>query len=122
MLLASGAGVFGTLPGWLTLGALCAAAWTFRRGGGGAALDSLDTANRVLTNRVKELEASDATKDKQLAELKGRTDVALALAPILKWTTQHEERAQERQIALLGVLELIAQRLGPEQNGHAEAT
>lgn len=104
----------GTLPGWLTLGGLVGAAWVFRRGGGGAAIGQLETANRVLAGRVKELEGLDKSKDAQIAELKGRTDVALALGPVIRWTTQHEERAQERQAALLGVLSLIAERLGPE--------
>lgn len=68
-------------------------------------------------------------------ELRGRTDVALALNPIIEWThhheaaaqqvmdwTQlHERRAQERHDAMLGVLSLIADRLGPDPNGHSAA-
>lgn len=111
----------GTLPGWLTLAALLAGTYIFIRGGGGTALETLETANRVLTKRIDVLEKSGAEKDLKIAELTGRTDVALALGPVLKWTIEHETRAQERHEATLNVLGLIAQRLGPDANGHEAA-
>jgi hypothetical protein len=108
----------GTLPAWLTIAALIGTAVMFARGGGGIALGQLRTANRVLAERVRELEESDTTKQRKIAELEGRTNVALALVPVLEWTTNHEARAQERQAALLGVLGLIAERLGPDDDRH----
>jgi hypothetical protein len=107
----------GTLPGWLTLAALAGTALLFARGGGGVAVGQLRTANRVLAERVRELEQSELSMNRQIAELEGRTNVALAIVPVIEWTTNHEQRAQERQAALLGVLELIAQRLGPDDDG-----
>lgn len=114
-------GWLGTLPGWLTLAALLAGTYLFVRGGGGTALETLETANRVLVKRVDDLEKSAAKKDQQIAELKGRTDVALAIGPVLKWTIEHESRAQQRHDATLAVLSLIAERLGPESNGEESA-
>lgn len=111
----------GTLPGWLTLATLIGGAYLFVRGGGGRALETMESANRILTRRVEDLEESGREKDKQIAELKGRTDVALALGPVLKWTVEHETRAQSRHDATLAVLSLIAERLGPESNGHERA-
>jgi hypothetical protein len=116
----------GTLPGWLTLITLVGAAWLFQRGGGSTAISSLEAANRVLERELEKLKTSDRLKDKELSELRGRTDVALAIAPIVAWTEQHEARAQdrhdqaerradERQVATLNVLDLIADRLGPDE-------
>lgn len=111
----------GTLPGWLTLATLLGGAVLFVRGGGGAALETMEAANRILTKRVSDLEDSGKEKDRQIAELQGRTDVALALGPVLKWTIEHESRAQARHDATLVVLNLIAERLGPETNGNERA-
>lgn len=103
----------GTLPGWLTLVGLGVTAYLIWRGGGGTALDTLQTANRILERRVHELEQNakhDATK---IAELTGKTDMALAVKPFMEWATMHESRASERHDKTLIVLDLIAQRIGP---------
>jgi hypothetical protein len=137
-LLASAFNAFGTLPGWLTVAAVVGAAWAFRRGGGGAAISSLETANRVLTTELeKQRTASEAQKAiaaeqaREIAKLQARTDyatsLATALAPVLEWSTGHEQRAQERHdiqmksstdqnAAVLNLLALIAERLGPEND------
>lgn len=126
MIASSGvSGWIGTVPGWLTLIGLAAAGWIFLRGGGGTAITSLEAANRILEREVEKLREADRKKDKEISELRGRTDVALAVAPIITWTEHHEGRAQERhdrselraderQTAMLNLLELIASRLGPE--------
>lgn len=123
---------WGTLPGWLTLVALVGAAfWLPRRGGGGPAIASLEANNRVLEKRVHELEQQGKLDAQTIAELRGRTDVTLALAPIVEWSGRHEERAQqrfegserradERQTAMLDLLGMIAGKLGPETNGNPE--
>lgn len=103
----------GTVPGWLTLAALVITGFLIWRGGGGTALSTLQTANRVLERRVHELEQNakhDATK---IAELTGKTDMALAVKPFMEWATTHELRATERHDKTLIVLDLIAQRIGP---------
>lgn len=105
---------FGTLPGWLTVASVLIAAWLIYRGGGGTALDTLATANRILEGRVRELEKDQAALKAENGELRGRTDVTLALGPLVAWTTQHEQHAQERHVATLNVLQLVADRLGPE--------
>jgi hypothetical protein len=112
---------FGTLPAWLTVALVVGAAWSFRRGGGSTAISSLEIANRVLEKRVHDLEEAGRLKDRELAELRGRTDVALALAPLIEWSSQHEQRAAERHVATLNVLDLIARRLGPEPAHEAAA-
>lgn len=110
---------WGTLPGWLTLAALVGAAfWLPRRGGGGPAIASLEANNRVLEKRVHELEQQGKIDAATIAELRGRTDVTLALAPIVEWSTRHEDRAQQRHEGTLKVLDLIAARLGSDPNGY----
>ena len=135
-----GVDFLGTVPGWLTLGVLVVTLLTLRRGGVPGAVGELSDANRALNDALKrEREKGEQLGGEvrdlrvQLAELSGRTDFAAALAaalvPILEWTAGHEKRAQERHDAsmtamqsntdaVLGVLELVAQRLGPEPNGH----
>lgn len=119
---------WGTLPGWLTLAALVGAAfWLPRRGGSGPAIESLEANNRVLEKRVHELEQQGKVDAGIIAELRGRTDVTLALAPIVEWSTAHEVRAQQRHEAMLRgqdgtlkVLDLIAHRLGDDPNGNGD--
>jgi hypothetical protein len=113
---------WGTLPGWLTLAVLVGAAlWLPRRGASGPAIQSLEANNRVLEGRVHELEQQGKADAALIAELRGRTDVTLALAPIVEWSAKHEERAQQRhesmlksQDGTLKVLALIARKFGAE--------
>jgi hypothetical protein len=127
MLLAvGGSGILGTLPGWLTFAGVILAAWIFYKGGGGTAISSLQAANTVLEKRVHDLETQARHDNATIAELRGRTDVSIALKPILEWTVHHEARAQQRheeqmklQTANVTILEMVADRLGPEPNGHS---
>lgn len=96
--------------------ALAFAGYLFvRRHGGGTALEELERANRVLERRVNELEQENARQATELLTLRGRTDVALAIVPVLEALKLHEERASERSSRTLDVLDLIAARLGPER-------
>lgn len=104
----------GTLPAWLTFAGVIAAAWVFYRGGGGTALQSLTLANSVLEKRVHDLTEENKSQAAQIAELRGRTDVALALRPVLDAVTNHETQATARAERMLVVLDLIAKRLGPD--------
>jgi hypothetical protein len=106
---------WGRHAGELVTLALVVGAFLFaRRYGGGVALESLERSNRVLTSRVHELEQANVTLTAEIATLRARTDVSLAIAPVLKALELHEERAGERSSRTLDVLDLIAKRLGPE--------
>jgi hypothetical protein len=101
-------------PAVVTL-CVAAAGWLFvRRHGGGSALEELERANRILERRVGELEQENNRQAGELATLRSRTDVGLAIAPVLEALKLHEERAGERSSRTLDVLDLIARRLGPE--------
>lgn len=112
--------VWGTLPGWLTVVGIVFVGITLWRGGTGTALDTLIATNHVLEDEVKKLRDADRAKDKEIATLQARTDIALALSPLLDWSRTHEIHAQERHVAILNVLDLIAQKLGPDANGHSD--
>lgn len=119
------AGILGTLPGWLTFVGVIFAAYAFYKGGGGAAITSLQAANQVLEKRVHDLETQARHDNATIAELRGRTDISIALKPLLEWTVQHEARAQERHSAQMKlskanvtILEMIGERLGPDSNGN----
>jgi hypothetical protein len=84
---------------------------------GGTALTTVRVANEVLERRVRDLEQESRHDKAEIAELRGRTDVTVAIGPLLTWTTEHELRAQERHSGIVNVLELIASRLGPDANG-----
>lgn len=92
------------------------AGWLFvRRHGGGAALAELERANRVLERRVGELEQQNTSQGAELVALRAKTDVTLAIAPVLEALKLHEERAAVRSEQTLTVLALIADRLGPDK-------
>lgn len=94
----------------LAIGAL----WFLRRYGGGTALAELERANRILEKRVLEQAGEIKALTAELATLRSRTDVALAMAPVLKALELHEREAERRAVRMLKVLDLIAQRLGPD--------
>lgn len=85
-----------------------------RRFGGSTALAEMERANRILERRVHELESANELQAKRITELEQRTDIALALSPVLLALQHHETAATQRAEATLGVLDLIARRLGPE--------
>jgi hypothetical protein len=105
----------GTLPGWLTVFTLALLAIVYVRAGGGQALDVLETANRILTDRVKTLEDQLIDARKVIEQLGARTNLEPILSAVVEGFTRHEVRAQERHDAQLKVLALIAQRFGPDE-------
>jgi hypothetical protein len=113
--------VWGTLPTWILVGIAVLAAWRLSKGGAGSAVSELDRSNAVLTRSLADVREKLGSEIRDLrienGELRGRTDVAIALAPVLEWTITHEERAQERHTSMIVVLDLIAARLGPDPNG-----
>lgn len=110
---------WGTLPGWLPLILLVGAALVIpRRGGGGTAIQSLEAHVRVLEQQAKADAATIAELRARNGELRGRTDVTVAIEPVIEALKGHELRAQERHDGSLRVLDLIAKRIGPEPNGN----
>ncbi len=108
----------GSVAQWLTVILAGVVAYALYRGGGGTALSTLQEANRILEKRVHELEAQGKTDAALIAELKGRTDVGLAIKPMSEAMTLHEVRAAQRHEATVNVLGLIPDKLGQE-NGQA---
>jgi len=116
--------VVGTLPAWITVALLLSAALIFFRGGGGTAIQSLQIANEVLEKRVQQLteqstqlENTNKRQAAEIAELRARTDVTAALSPVISAVQLHEQQAAKRAEKTLTVLDLIAKRLGPDQEG-----
>ncbi len=109
----------GEIAQYLTIVAIIAGAVVIWRGGGGAALTTLETANRILERRVNELATSYAASEKEVAALKVRTDHVAALAPLAASMEKHELRAQARADKVLTVLDLIAGRIGPDNGNGA---
>ena len=107
---------YGTLPGWLTLVGVVAVAFILMRGGAGQAVEGLQATNRELQRQIHELQRQVETLSKENAELKGRTDVTVAIAPLIEWSVHHEARAQERHDGTLKVLDLIASKFGRESD------
>lgn len=85
-----------------------------RRFGGGTALSTLEQANKILDKRVHEQDAELRSLRAELETLRSRTDVALAMAPVLEALRTHEQHAEKRADRTYDVLNLIAHRLGPE--------
>ena len=115
------ASLVSSVPNWLAAVGILGAAVLFYRGGGSTAIQSLETANRVLERRVHVLEnqrkadaQTIATQSATIAKLQAQTNIATALEPVLTWTHLHEERDQERFEKTLLVLDQIARRLGPD--------
>jgi len=91
-------------------------AWSFWRGAGSTAIETLQAANRVLEQRVHELERENRVQASELATLRAKTDFAAALAPIMAWATSHETLAASRSESSLNVLGLIADSLGADRD------
>lgn len=110
-----------SIPSWITLALLLAAFIVFLRGGGGVALGHLREANEVLAKTVTDQNEKLRAAEREISELRGRTDVSLAIAtamaPLIDWSHTHERRAQDRHDRMLPILQLIADRLGPDPNG-----
>lgn len=112
----------GTIPGWLTLGALVGLAFLLRGGQLGPAIGYLREANRTLADENKTLTARIADLVTVNAKLHARTDLEPLQTALLEQMRTHEDRAQERHERTLVVLDLIAARLGPDAETHGRLT
>lgn len=108
------AATLGTVGQWATVLAVVALGWFLWRGQAGAAVAILSDSNRVLERKVEDLTKELAEARRMIATLQAKTDVTVALAPILDSLADHERHAGERSDKLLRVLDLIAKHLGPE--------
>jgi hypothetical protein len=113
--------VWGTLPSWLALLGMIGLGVILLRGGVGTAVEGLQATNRELQRQISELQQKVDGLTKENAELRGRTDVALAIEPVIRAVRTHEEQAAKRSVAMLDVLDLIATRLGKEPDDDRQA-
>jgi hypothetical protein len=105
------------LEPWLIIAAgLVGVAWLNKRGHTGDALNSLQTANKILHDDKAELRRRNAELIAENAALHNKTDFAAALTPLKVEIENHERRAEERSQKLIVILDLIAERLGNEAN------
>lgn len=105
----------GTLPAWLTLCALLTVGFVYLRGGSGTAVHGLQETNQELVRQLGELKTRVAVLESENASLIERTDMKLALAPILEEIKLESGRAEIRSQLMVTVLEMIAAHLGPEK-------
>jgi hypothetical protein len=110
-----------TLAAWLPLVAALGAFAYFRSHGGGGALQELERANKVLEGRLGELGRENRNLAQVVGALEQRTNLEPIAAAVVEQFVAHEKRAQQRHEGQLVVLELIAERLGPDPNGRASA-
>lgn len=114
----------GSLPQWLTVVLLLAGGYLVTRGAAGPALEIERNANTTLRERNTELERQLADRTKEVAALVVKTDLAplqQALVERLEVlgheVMEHDRQAAERFRKMCDLLDLIAERLGPEPNG-----
>lgn len=112
-------GAFGTLPGWLTLLTLAVVGYLLVRGGSGTAVTGLQDTNRELVRQVMTLKDENTELRARVRALEAKTDVSVALVPVVNALKAHETRAAERHNGTLRILGLVAERLGPEPESEA---
>jgi hypothetical protein len=92
----------GTIPGWLTLLSLAVVGYYVVRGQAGPALTIMRESNRVLTDRVKDLEAQLALNRSRITELEGTRSLEVIGEQISAAFDAQRERAERRLDAILG--------------------
>lgn len=83
----------GSIPTWLLLVLALIAAWRISRGGGGSAVTELSKANDVLKTALDKERSLSEDKEKRIAALEAKTDVVLAVRPLME---ELDRKAQER--------------------------
>lgn len=110
----------GSLAQWTTVALMLIVAWRLSAGGAGTAVQELSKANEVLTKRVHELGSEVRDLRVENAKLRQRTDFHAVLGVFEERAEERmarmEQRADERAEKMLKVLELIADRLGSDDN------
>lgn len=90
------ASYLGTVPAWLTFAGVIAALAVFKGSSPGTALEIEQRTNRTLKRRLDELEAAQKVDRETIAVLLAKTDISLALTPLIDWCKAHELLAQAR--------------------------
>lgn len=111
----------GTLAGWLTVTGVVIVAFLVWRGGGGTALTVLTVANDVLEKRIVELTATVSDQQRTIGELRARTDITIALQPLIEAVITHEGLAAERHTQTAGILTTVADRLATMNESNHES-
>lgn len=104
----------GTLPAWITLGGVILVAVILWRGGSATAVEGLQAINRELERQIHERDKQVKDLQDRVRALEQKTDVTLALGPVLGAMQQHEDNASARSLAALAIMGQIADRLGPD--------
>lgn len=86
------------------------------RGSGGIVVRRLKERVRVLEDTVREQAEENTGLRKRLSEVEGKTDLTIALVPVLAALRTHEAEASKRSESTLHVLGLIASRLGADED------
>lgn len=94
-----------TVASWSTVLVALFIAWRISKGGGGSAVSELSKANEVLEKRIHELGAEVRDLRVENTALKARTDFNAVMQ-------LHEERAAARSEKILVVLNMIAEKIG----------
>ena len=98
----------GSLPTWILVVIGLAFAWRITRGGGGSAVSELTAANQVLTHALEEQRRITDDQAKEISALQSKTDVVLAITPLMQ---SHEQKAQERHESTVKVLSEMSDSL-----------
>lgn len=111
----------GTVAGWASVVTIIIVGLIVWRGGGGFAVQQLQLANEVMEKRIRELELELKNAMATIEMLRARTDVAEVVRPLIDAekslidaVLEHERQAATRFDRTVGILDLIAARLGPD--------
>lgn len=104
------------LLGMLGLVAAAAVGVALFRSGTGQAVAILRSSNEVLESKLQENEDERRLLREQIALLETRTSLEPMVAAVIDQFEGHEQRAKERHDATLVVLQLVAEKLGPEDH------
>lgn len=104
----------GSIPTWALLIMGLFVAWRVTKGGGGSAVSELSVANQVLEDRDKRRQHEMEAQAGKIAALESKTDVVLAVTPLI---SEHERHSQERFEATIQVLEAIRDQIHADTPG-----
>ena len=90
----------GSLAGWLTLVALVATAYIVWRGGGAAAISTLQAANIVLKQSNESLKEELRIALGLVADLKASRDIEQTLMPVKETLARLESQSERQTVAL----------------------
>lgn len=103
--------VLGTIPGWLTLFSVILLSFTLWRGGSSTAISGLQDTNKELVRQIHDRDTQIKDLQERVNVLEARTDLTIALVPVIKMLTDHETRAQQRHEGTVYVLRRIADNM-----------